>query len=67
MQWSHILSTRLITRKYPISLEDLVGKANATIMPIIKQPVVAGHAGKLLFGFLQSSTSPIVLMVGRTQ
>lgn len=29
--------------------------------------VVHGHAGKLLFGFLKSTQSPIVLMMGRAQ
>ena len=29
--------------------------------------VVPGHAGKLLFGLLQSGGKPLVLMLGRTQ
>ena len=29
--------------------------------------VVAGHAGKLLFGFLEDGKEPVVLMVGRSQ
>lgn len=34
---------------------------------ILMWVVVHGHAGKLLFGLLGSSTCPVVLMVGRAQ
>ncbi|KAL8830438.1 MAG: hypothetical protein Q9191_001436 [Dirinaria sp. TL-2023a] len=40
---------------------------NYAEIPFFPQSTVAGHAGKLLFGFLNEGQSPVVLMVGRVQ